>query len=179
MTTLAEEYITALVRHLNSHALSDPPWEIHKGFIQDGRYQASPEAYTYVATVHEGDPKDASRSGNKDWRHEVDDKAVMEMPGCASQWLYRYTCHIQYFMTRTGEDQDEALRKMRRLTQWFREKINLGTVTELALTTSEFGEFAYFQQVRSIEVSEGGGPSASYIGRSVLFIEQRVHIPGG
>lgn len=177
--TLPDQYLEKLCAWLIEQAAAYIPAVLSGGLIQVGKYQASPELHTFIATLHEGDPKDSSRSGDKDWCHEVDGKWPMEMPTCEEYWNYRYTLHLQYFMTQTGETQDVALEQGRALTQWFRQKVNAAKVGVLDLVESDFDETPLRQYVKKVEVSEGGGPTGSYIEKAVLFIEMKVILPGG
>lgn len=183
--TLDRGYLVALHNYLIAEAELDGPMDISltaRNFHL-GRFQASPEDKAPVITLHVGNPVDPASSGSQDWRHELIDGS-QEMAGgaCyASQWFYRYTVQIQYFMTRTGEKQDAALDKASRLTQWLSSHISKATPWVLnkisvdpLVWPSAFNETPMETLVMAIETQEGGGPSQSYIHRATIFIEQRV-----
>lgn len=181
-TPLDASYLVALQQYLQYQVLVDPPFGI--GIFPDsihiGKWQASPEYAPPVITLHIGDPKETADSGRKEWRHEMR-PGTEEMTGgsCAtSTWDYRYSIHISFYMTRTGQEQTEAITQGSRLAQWMAKKVNEANVRTLIAYglayPSDFGETPFNAKVIAIEAREGGGPG-SYIAKSVLFIEHLVY----
>lgn len=179
--TLDIAYLMALADFLRDRAESEPPAdvEIVDELINVGRWQDSPEREGPVITLHVGNPRDEAGSGKKDWRHEmIEGSQEIGGESCTSAlWHYRYCVQMQYYMTRSGEDQQRSLELASRTTQWLHRQLSRCPRSELYArgmpVVTVYGERHIQHMVVSIEFREGGGPG-SYIQSSLLFIEQLV-----
>lgn len=183
--TLNDSFCSALRSFLAAKSVSDPPTGITlttTNFVY-GRYQASPEDIVPIVSVHVNNPLDASDSNNYDWRHErrANGGEMGGPGGCAAgMWDYRFSVRLQYFMTRSGESQDDALDKGYRMAQWLVHTIGDGSIGIFESSygfqrTSDFGETALKYTVSHFETHEGGGPG-SYIMRATIFLEMLVMV---
>jgi len=180
MATLVNLTIDALHAYLNAEYDVDPPPDIGEVTFHKGRWLDSPEEVSPLVTIHENNQQDTGGPGSEDWPHEritsgEDYFPEMAGGGCTYQMYYRYTIQLQYFMTLTGEEQQEALVKNREFVTWLINKISkadLAALRQFGLGPDDYGNQPLRIRLMKWNSREGGGPPSSYIERTVFFLEQ-------
>jgi hypothetical protein len=183
--TLITGTLEALEAFINDMFQKQPPPGIAELNVHIGRWMDSPEKVSPIITLHENNQQDTGGAGKEDWPHEraTGSDNIQEMMGDTSTFsmYYRYSAQFQYFMTRSGENQEEALEKSRVIHAWLVRLFNAASISTLSKyglqLPTDYGETAYWMRLNHYNVREGGGPPRSFIFRSTFFLTQLVSLP--
>jgi len=186
MATLVDLTIDALWAYLLDEYSSDPPVDVPKPTIHRGRWLDDPEEVSPLITLHENNQQDVASVGSEDWPH----KRIFDGPDywqemgdgpCTFNMYMRYSVRLQYFMTLSGEDQPDALKKNRELVSWLSKKLSkadVATLQKFGLREDDYGYTPIKITINKWNTREGGGPPSSYIQRTVFFLEQLAQFSG-
>ena len=141
-----------------------------------GRLMDDPEGEENPLEIHENDPDKLG-----DWCHIQCTSLPGETPGGmpvgafeiggGETWARRFTIKLQIFLTREGLDREEAIAVINDVHGVAMHAIR--NSTRLPGLTDQYGETVWMvrHSVAKSEMSLGGGPPTSWIGRGKLWVQ--------
>jgi len=146
------------------------------GQIVLGRLMADPEGEENPIEVHENDPDNP-----EEWTHQQ----CTSLPGWApagsptsthdigggETWVRRFTVKLNIFLTREGLERNEAIEVMNTVHGIAMHALR--NSTRIPGLTDEYGETVWMVRhcIAKSEMSLGGGPPTSWIGRGKLWVQ--------
>lgn len=177
--SLEKVYLDALCDYLNEQLEDDPPLLGTIGLIQVGRFQDNWELSPAVVTLHINDPQDPGfvsaridqqRSGANERSQLFGGYGEI---GGGQSWKLRFSASVEYYFTRSGEEQVDATDKALDVLDWLEQKISQAQPWTLGIG-QESRRTPELVVIVDRWSAEDGGPG-SYIWHSRIRFEMLTH----
>lgn len=177
---LSDAYMLALRNYLQDRYEIEPPPLATIGTLKIGSHQADPESRPAVITLHTNDPftdtsihieqiadqkSQGGGTGHRLWGGYTE----MGDDGKGTMYWYNWWLRVEYYMTRSGFQQDRARETNDDLLRWLRHHIISATPRVLAVPADEDAVLLQTKIV-ALNTREHGGTQTSYIWSSLIKI---------